>query len=51
MELNRAAQGTRPELCFRVVELSTHFKNGNVRYLKLIKKSIRDIQNKDVVIH
>ena len=40
-KLNWAAQGTRPELCFRVADLSTHFKSGSVSHLKLINKSIR----------
>ena len=49
-KLNWAVQGTRPDICFRVAELSTHFKSGNAGHLKLINKSIKDIQNAEVVI-
>ena len=48
--LDWAAQGEGPELCFRVAELGTHFKNGNVGHLGLISKSIRDVQNEDVAV-
>ena len=33
-KLNWAAHGTRPELCYTVAELSTHFKKGDVGHLK-----------------
>ena len=49
-KLNWAAQGTRPELCFRVAELSTHFKNGSVSHLKMINKCIKDVQSNSVVV-
>ena len=49
-KLNWAAQGKRLELSFRVTELSTHFKSGNVGHLKLINKSLRDIQNAEVIV-
>ena len=49
-KLNWAAQGSRPELCFRVAELSTHFKSGSVSHLKLINKSIKDARNESVVV-
>ena len=41
-KLNWAAQGTRPELCYRVAELSTHFKKGDVGHLKAINKCTRN---------
>ena len=49
-KLNWAAQGTRPELCFRVAELSTHFKNGSVSHLKMINKCIKDVQSNPVMV-
>ena len=49
-KLNWAAHGTRPELCYKVAELSTHFKGGNVNHLKLINKCIKTIQDEKVVI-
>ena len=40
----------RPELCFRVAELSTHFKNGSVSHLKMINKCIKDVQSNPVMV-
>ena len=49
-KLNWAAQGTRPELCYKVAELSTHFKSKNIGHLKLINKSIKAIQDKMIAV-
>ena len=48
--LNWVATTSRPDLCFEVVELSTHFKNATVRDMLAANKAVRKLQTHDYKI-
>lgn len=49
-KLNWAVQGTRPDLCFEMVELSTKFKQGTVTDLIRASKCIRKMKDQEAKI-
>ena len=48
--LNWVATTSRPDMCFEVVELSTHFKNATVRDMINANKAVRKLQTNDYEI-
>ena len=48
--INWVATTSRPDMCFEVVELSTHFKNATVRDLIAANKAVRRLQTRDYKI-